>query len=243
MTTEANGNDPRVSDAYREMAVETTPPELDRKILAMAASEARAVHRLPRTWFRPLAWAATIALSFALVLEISQVEDVAPPRADADLAEVVEESPRPADTAAKQKDEARLRQQLNKRSSDPPAAAKVMISPDASAPAAEVADAAANAPASEGSAVAADFEQDDMSLLREAEEQARMQSGPARAVAAVVEAKELLDSCDKDARASSESWYECVTLLRDAGRLESAEQELEALLVEFPDFREPPGEQ
>jgi len=220
MTTEANDNDPRVSDAYREIAHEKTPAGLDRKILAMAAAEARAAHGVPRTWFRPLAWAATIALSFALVLEITQVDeiahigDVASPRADADLAERAEESPPPADAGdalGKQKNEELMRQQLNKRSSDAPAAAKVTISP-----------------AQRERAAAA-------------EEQDRMLPEPARTFAAIAEEKEQDNSCDADARASSETWFECVSALRDAGQTESAEQELEALLAEFPDFREPPG--
>ena len=216
MTTEADNNDRRVADAYREVANERTPAELDRKVLAMAAAEAGRPRGLPRTWFRPLAWAATIALSFALVLEISQVDDVqlddvAAPRTDADQAERVEESmPLPADTAAKQEDEARLQQQFSKRSTDAPAAAKAAIA--------------------EGN------------LLREAEEQDRMRSEPARALGALVESKEQADGCSEDARASAEAWYECVQELRDAGQTDLAEQELEALQAEFPDFREPPGD-
>jgi hypothetical protein len=81
-----------------------------------------------------------------------------------------------------------------------------------------------------------------MSLLREAEEQARMQSGPDRAVAAFAEKIEQPDSCDKDARASVDTWYACVTDMRVAGRTEAAQQELEALRAEFPKFREPPGD-
>ena len=100
MTTEANDNDPRVSDAYHEMASEEPSAELDRKILSMAAAEASAAGGVPRAWLRPLAWAATVALSFALVLEISQVDDAPTPRADADLPEILEESPRADESAA-----------------------------------------------------------------------------------------------------------------------------------------------
>jgi hypothetical protein len=242
MTTEANDNDPRVSDAYREIASEETPVELDRKVLAMAAAEVRAANGLPRTWFRPLAWAATIALSFAFVLEMSQVDDAPAPLADADLAEVLEESPGPVDAAAKQKDEGRMRQQLNKRSSDAPASAKASIAPAQSLP--STADEALNQPAM-GSpsvaspSVASDFEIDDMSVLREAEEQARTRSEPARSFAAIAEKKEQSEGCDEDARASANTWYQCVKTLRDTGQMEPARQELDALLAEFPDFREP----
>lgn len=241
MTTEANDNDPRVTDAYREVAKETTSADLDRKILAMAATEVRATRGLPKTWFRPVAWAATIALSFALVLEITQVDNVATPRTDADMAETVEESPLPADAAEKQKNEALMRQQLNKRSSDAPAAAKAAIAPAQLETAAK--DTAVNTPAPESLSAAPDLEQDDLGLLREAEEEARLRSAPGRTMSALVERKEQPEGCDEDARASAKTWYECVTVLRDAGQLEAAQQELDALLAEFPDFREPSGDQ
>jgi hypothetical protein len=242
MTTEANDNDPRVSDAYREIASEKTPVELDRKVLAMAAAEVRAANGFPRTWFRPLAWAATIALSFAFVLEMSQVDDAPAPLADADMADVLEQSPGPVDAAAKQKDEGRMRQQLNKRSSDAPASAKASIAPARSLP--STADAALNqpgmaSPAVESPSVASDFELDDMSTLREEEEQARTRSEPARAFAAIAEKKEQSEGCDEDARAAADTWYQCVKTLRDTGQMEPAQQELDALLAEFPDFREP----
>ena len=237
MTIETNGNDPRVSDAYREMAGETTSPELDRKILAMATAEARAAHGVPRTWFRPLAWAATIALSFALVLEIMQVDDAGIPRTDADLLEALEESPRPAEAAEKQKNEARVKQQLNKRSSDVPAAGKAAIAP--TEPEAAARDAAVNTPTPERASVASDFEQDNLGLVREAEEQDRMRSEPARAFSALVETKELTDRCSQEDRSSAETWFECVKAMQDAGRAEAAEQEFEALRAEFPDFRAP----
>lgn len=243
MTTEANDNDPRVSDAYHEMASEKTSAELNRKVLSMAAAEAGAAGGVPRTWLRPLAWAATVALSFALVLEISQVDDAPMPRADADLADVLEESPRTDEAVGKQKDETRIRQQLNKRSSDAPASMKVTIAPALPEPPA--AGALENTPAMESSSVAADFEVDDMSLLREAEEQARMRTEPARSVASVAafaEKKEQADDCDSDARASAENWYQCVKDLRDAGQTGPAKRELDALLAEFPDFREPAGD-
>lgn len=247
MTNEVNDNDRRVSGAYREMAGEQTPAELDRKVLAMAAAAARGRQGLPRSWFRPLAWAATIALSFALVLEINQVRDmplvgdVTSPRSDADLADVVEEGPRPAEAPGRQQTEALVNQQLNKRSADAPAAGKAAIT--SSQPVAAASDAAVSAPAPESAAVASDVAQAGRSLLGEAEEQERMRSEPDRAISALAETKELTDHCSQDARKSAESWYECVRVLREAGQTESAKLEFAALRVEFPDFEEPTGDE
>ncbi|MGB5335252.1 MAG: hypothetical protein WBN07_06505 [Woeseiaceae bacterium] len=75
--------DPRVTETYRELASEHAPAHLDERVLKMAAG-----HRTPygraRAWIRPAAWAATIALSFGIVLELTQlpsfdVETTPPP--------------------------------------------------------------------------------------------------------------------------------------------------------------------
>lgn len=209
MTNEANDNDSRVSEAYRSFSTESTPPDLDRRILSMAADDVRVRYWIPRTWVRPVAWAATIALSLAFVLEMSQFADEPAAMTDSDIAEVLE------------------------KRSDAPTTMNVATPPAQSTPATAGATAMENAPES------LDSEADDMSFLREAEEQARMRSEPARLVPAFAEKKEQTANCDEDVRASAENWYECVIALRDAGHAEAAYQEFEALLSKFPDFREP----
>ena len=87
----------RVSDAYRDIATETSPAGLDDKIMAMARREARTRYGLARAWIRPVAWAATIGLSFAFILEMTYFSNDAPPvesalptRVDSDVSEKVE---------------------------------------------------------------------------------------------------------------------------------------------------------
>ena len=97
-----------------------------------------------------------------------------------------------------------------------------------------------------GASVSEDFAAADMLLLQEAEEQASVRSGPARAVAvnsAVVFAKkkEYVSLCDDDARRTAASWYACIDGLREQHLDEAADLELEALLAEFPDFEVPDG--
>ena len=60
-----------VSDAYRDVATETTPVTLDEQIIDAARRETRTRYGLARAWMRPVAWAATIALSFAFILEMT----------------------------------------------------------------------------------------------------------------------------------------------------------------------------
>ena len=69
-------SDPEVSTRYRALAKETTPGRLD-KIVLRAAS--KAVRRdkpagWGASWYRPATFVATLGLSFALLLEISEFQ-------------------------------------------------------------------------------------------------------------------------------------------------------------------------
>lgn len=59
----------KLSQAYSELASETVPPELDRKILDLAESEKP---RIIRKWSTPIAIAATITICFSLMLELTE---------------------------------------------------------------------------------------------------------------------------------------------------------------------------
>ncbi|MGI9237953.1 MAG: hypothetical protein ACR2QZ_11185 [Woeseiaceae bacterium] len=67
----------QVSDAYRELATERAPDHLNDRILRMAA-RGRTPYAHARAWMRPAAWAATIGLSLAIVLELNQVPPTDP---------------------------------------------------------------------------------------------------------------------------------------------------------------------
>jgi hypothetical protein len=69
-------SDPEVSTQYRALAKETTPGRLDKIVLRAAG---KAVRRdkptgWGATWYRPVTFAATLGLSFALLLEISEFQ-------------------------------------------------------------------------------------------------------------------------------------------------------------------------
>lgn len=237
MTNEANNNDPRVTEVYREISNEITPPELDRKILAMAAEEGRAKYWIPRAWIRPVAWAATIALSLAFVLEMSQVAEGPAPQVDPLAIEALEERVMSDEDAAKSEDESAVRQRLNKRS-DAPATMNV-AAPAAPTEQSAPVKSAVDRQEADGASMSLEVEADDMTLLREGEEPARMQFLSVPSAVVAPEKKELPTECDDDAREAPGSWYECVKALRDAGSDTAAQQELESLLAEFPEFREP----
>lgn len=79
MTDERNGNtheplhDDLVAELYRELAQETAPERLDAQLLAQAASEADRRRSGSPPWVRPFAWAATVGLTLAIVLEAARL--------------------------------------------------------------------------------------------------------------------------------------------------------------------------
>jgi hypothetical protein len=250
MITESNHNDPRVSEAYQGLAKEVTPPELDRNILAMAASKSRSRSGVARAWVRPVAWAATIGLSLAIVLEISQFGYETTPEFDADSIEALEEVLILDEAPAREKDKNRLQREPVKRSDEPsPLQLSVPAARQASSPPAAAKAASARDVELDSVSVSDDFVTDDMSMLREAEEQARSRSGSEPAAAAAVEVfsfdtattlekKEQVRYCDRDMRSSAETWYTCIEDLLAQGLADAADSELVLLLTEFPDFEE-----
>jgi len=239
MTTEANDNDPRVSDTYRALATETTPPDLDSTVLSLAAAAAdtrQSGFGLSRAWFRPIAWAATIGLSLAFVLEMSELNDVKEPTVQIDSDEALEERVL-GDQAVEELIDSTRRQRQQELDKRTDMAVEVKASPAPTA--AEV------APAAGAASVSDDFAAADMLLLQEAEKQARTRSGPAReavansSAAALPIKKEQASLCDAAARRTAASWYACIEELRDKSLIEAAAMELEVLFSEFPDFEAP----
>ena len=78
---EATEIDPQVSVHYESLADENTPPELDRVVMREATRAAQADNRSGafRPWFRPVAFIATVGLSLAIILELSDTGILSPP--------------------------------------------------------------------------------------------------------------------------------------------------------------------
>lgn len=92
MSTEhENGeHDELVSTAYRELGTEKAPERLNEQILRMAADNSnpgRSFTFLSAAWMKPVAWAATIGLSLAIVLEFTQLPPTTMPNDPAPAAE------------------------------------------------------------------------------------------------------------------------------------------------------------
>lgn len=227
MTTDLDNK--RVSDTYRDLAPETTPAGLDQRILAMAAHETRSRYGLARAWIRPIAWAATIALSLGVVLELTWF-------ADAPLDEVAPAPAVSAEAARQDTEVMKAKQEEDQRR----AIAERVDAPAATMPATPVRQEQGRV----GEAAEAESPLEDGSLLRDAEQRARLQAVSARYEAATssAETADRDHACSRDARASANAWYDCILALREQGRDDDAAAEFEALLEAFPDFREPQPE-
>lgn len=209
-----------VARAYRELATERAPATLNEQVLRQAAHEAGRGYPRWSGWLRPLAWAATVGLTLAIVIAI-----VDTPLPDDDpQTGVYREEALPAPAAA-------TAPAANQHRDARPEAAK-------DAPAERSRSAGDRSPASAAFAV------DDTSLLEQAADIAATRAGSEseeRAPAANTPVSEA-PACDEAARAQAGSWYRCIERLRSAGYAEAAAQELEQLGEAFPDFEVPPAQ-
>jgi hypothetical protein len=212
-----------VSDAYREMASERAPEHLNQAILRQAAA-GRTPAFLGRfssaAWMKPLAWTVTIALSLAIVLELSEIQTVtAPEPATSNLTPAsnpaippgASELPDTADTA---RDPIGTDRREIRRDD-------AVASPSAPTHNDKV-NLAAPAPSQE-------FTKIQPSALPDARERAQSIAVPMSQKATAAAA-----GCDEATRESPDAWKECIQSLRDAGRIDLADREYEAFEARYP---------
>jgi len=222
-----------VSETYKAIADERAPEYLNKAILRDAAKAARPRYLRSVSWTRPLAWAATITLSVALVLEVSNLPTPGPAVLEESLAPnspIAVPQSTPLKSTAKQM---AAQPELEKRLVD-----------EGRHETARTREAASD------SLDIAEVEIGDTDMLRRADEMARLQDGEnkdqaptaafaARAPVTAQSAAGLSSaaaSCDETARSSAESWHACVLELEDAGLADEARRQREALREAFPDF-------
>ena len=222
--------DETVSATYRELSREGTPNYLNEKVLQQAARTAlRPRYSRSIMWTRPLAWAATVGLCLAIVLEVTRVpapeivvrpglmspEPVSPELQDSLEAELpLAPSPKlvsePVQAPVQMKSEALL----DKKSQLGRAAAKQ----------------ASNEPRSEVRMRDAASEAD--ADLITVEEKAGI-------AALALPASIATNECAEEVRANPVTWLECIADLEKTGDTEAALRQREALKEAFPQFEMP----
>ncbi len=200
-----------VSETYHSAATEQTPKHLNEKVLRMAAGEPatrqqRFGHSGAASWLRPAAWAATISLSLAIVLEITQ--DPAP-----QIAQTVVSTEAPtADAVAGRLEEAIV--EVNAPAEKP--RLNKMQAPAALSAERETENMAR--------------QRTDPKL------QNKTLGIAAMAAPAEKKEFDAAHECDSETRETADSWFACIRILRATGLTAEAESEYDEFVLQFPDF-------
>jgi len=249
--------DPSVSATYRQLANETTPASLDEKVLHRAAALPRAGSSLGRAWMKPVAWAATIGLSLAIVLEMTQLPqapldiDVVTPPAPTDTGPTpVPASLEPA--AAKESRSTKPTRHRSETGTIEESKAQPMV--PAAAPGAASAPEPATAPEAERPREADKapeparpkaIESTDLQELADGDMTPATRSDAAAGSAAFsVSAKRMLLEqppalCPETVREVAADWYQCIEAQRNAVSPARIAAELEEFQKRFPNFEVP----
>lgn len=226
--------DPRVSDAYRDLADEHAPEPLNRKILVMAA-RAGTPYARARAWMRPAAWAATIALSFAFVLELTQLPsnetvidglshtmrgDETGPAVGRELRSTEEFLPRDAALIQEAEEQARRQAGTNQR--------PVPLEADDDVGEQRVAD--------ESMALQRAAARREATDRLAADHVAAEARGAAASFAARSDAVAGEAACAASLRETPQAWLDCIRELRESGNEEQADREYEEFRQVFPEF-------
>jgi len=164
------GQDQLVTETYKALARERVPDHLNERVLRLAADAGRTRYARARAWMRPAAWAATVGLSLAIVLELTQLpetESLPVGITSSDQDSAAGEAANDNEMSAEMRKEAPSPELQSVRGDVQPGV-----------PAAPVAK-------QQDPEAARQFAPKDMSVLREAEDRARLQAGPDRPSAAI----------------------------------------------------------
>ena len=230
--------DPLIANAYRDMANERVPNALDDLVLKKAHSAVAPRYSGSVRWLRPMAWAATIALSLAIVVQLADIPQVTPPTSETSFA-------------------------VNAKREQVTAAPAAALQSDAISEQEQSAGAASPAPALREqkerqqntlrkSADQQAFKVSEAPILEDAAQIARLQKGPgiqgnlpftpAQSVppASAADQETLFQSgCDAQTRKQAEGWHACIVELEKAGLSDLAEHERRQLEAAFPDYEWP----
>jgi hypothetical protein len=207
--------DTLVSRTYREAAVERAPDDLNQAVLLRARQHSSNRYSRSVIWLRPMAWAATIGLCLAIVVEINNVpqptpEQMALPAAPADTIsdgkkldeEAVQAIRTEGGAASSDMNEAVVPQRIETEALQQRARKTVD---------------------DQGRVSLQDVPQHSKSEARE------LKFVPA----------EIPVTCKAQARATPETWLACIEALEEEGLDEVAGEQREQLQVAFPDFDMP----
>ncbi len=223
--------DPQVSAHYESLADEKTPADLDNAILHEAARAVQADSRKGYfgAWYRPAAVVATVGLTLAIILDLSDPGIFSPP-ADMSL-ETALPVRAPAETAADRWTEPaqllRMQPDLAPATSQPEGAPLEEQTGVSDVFTAEVEKAKQRVQEMEAAAG---------TTLKPAPNAAAKFARPRPAIALEPLSPEAPFACSDEQKSDVEEWWKCIETLRQSGQAGAADLELEILREIFPDF-------
>ena len=225
--------DETVSTTYRELSRESAPNYLNDKVLQQAARNAlRPRYSRSIVWTRPLAWAATVGLCLAIVLEVTRVPAPEIVMIEDTIDFLEAESPTTPEEA-----QAPVRQQPGMLNDIKSQLGRSAAKQAAKEPKSEVRrrETAYGAEADFGSveeSVVSDkieLEMQDADGLRLSNEVPVFALSASRAV----------NECSDEVKADPVKWLACIANLEESGDAEAALRQREALKEAFPQFELP----
>ena len=239
---EATDIDPQVSLHYESLADEKTPPELDRAIMREAKRAVQADNRRGDfgAWFRPIAITATVGLSLAFILDLSETSIFSPPTdmsretGQPDSIESATESA--PDNAARTRTATVAADDLRREKFVPKQPSK-MTAPDVAAPGTRQQEAAFADSAAVRDSLSNEIGNAEKRLQKTgATAGATLQTATAAPAPAVRLSTNL---CTGAQKSDVGEWWKCIEELHQLGYSGTADLELNSLREEFPEF-EPP---
>ena len=268
MTEERNNDisDPVVSDLYRESATERAPASLNETVLRDAAAHASKGYAHSMLWMRPLAYAAMVVLSLAIVVQVvlppnmngdvpasnmSPTADAGELELNANLVDAPATQTAEEDDPLKRLRDQEVREETKIEEFEVPAVASESV-PEVEEPLGRfdgdaedaieeaVVQSAAEAPQDTDSLEAAALRS--ALVIREASDRAASQSvqaGDYAATALSIASPVESSICEPDETEAPDAWVACIERLEEADRNDEATRERILLAAAFPDFEWP----
>ncbi len=202
--------DETVSATYRELSREGAPDHLNEKVLQQAAEKAlRPRYSRSIMWTRPLAWAATVGLCLAIVLEVTRVPT--PEIVMTEDATDFLEAEQPAS----------------------------LVTEEAQAPVHQRPEALKDMKSQLGRSAAKQAANEPNREMVDADMRQRSGAISALAVSADSTDSEATNECPDEIRVDPVTWLACIVDLEERGDTETALRQREDLKEAFPQFKMP----
>lgn len=237
-----------VSETYRELPSQQVPEHVNQAILRMAAETGHGKQNvLFAAWMKPVAWAATIGITLAIVLELNELPVTPGPLETVPRSSMIVEpdqapvsNSQPAPPAEDMLEEVFQAPVYNHQLASP-AEDKLEEAAQEKTQGSRVEasdkDRSFAAPAAQLAKPAARKRTADEPVAEEANAVRADSVEPETSLGLLVETKEsdAMPVCDELSRQSADTWLECIENLSKSGYVIMAKREFEAFLLAYPD--------